>query len=157
MQILIFLMLLVLFSKKIKFLLKMTTLQKNIVEEKLDGTDRDGIGNLEDFLRLVLVNEECWNPKVVVRLTFLLVARCSLLFAHCSLLFAGCSLFFALYSLFFPRCLLRFARWSLLFACCSLFFRPNYCEIKLLCAAKKWFEYNETPTQIFPCKFLRFW
>ena len=37
-----------------------------IVEEELDGNDRDDIGNLEDLLRLVLINEECWNPKVVV-------------------------------------------------------------------------------------------
>ena len=37
-----------------------------IVEEELDGIDRDGIGNLEDLLRLLFINEECWNPKVVV-------------------------------------------------------------------------------------------
>ena len=41
--------------------------EKNIiVEEELDGIDRDDIGNLENLLGLVLTNEECWNPKVVV-------------------------------------------------------------------------------------------
>ena len=37
-----------------------------MVEEKLDGIDRDGIGHLEDLLRLELINDVCWNPKVVV-------------------------------------------------------------------------------------------
>ena len=41
-----------------------------IVEEKLNGIDRDEIVNLQDLLRLalrlVLINEECGNPKVVV-------------------------------------------------------------------------------------------
>ena len=37
-----------------------------LVEEELDGIDRDDIVNLEDLLRLVLINEECANPKVVV-------------------------------------------------------------------------------------------
>ena len=48
--------------------MKKATLQIKvaIVEEELDGTDRDGNGNLEDLLRLVLINEECWNPKVFV-------------------------------------------------------------------------------------------
>ena len=32
-----------------------------IVEEELDGIDGDGIGNLEDLLKLVLIYEECWN------------------------------------------------------------------------------------------------
>ena len=30
-----------------------------IVEEELDGIDRDDVGNLEDLLRLVLISEEC--------------------------------------------------------------------------------------------------
>ena len=30
-----------------------------LVEEELDGVYRDGIGNLEDSLRLVLIDEEC--------------------------------------------------------------------------------------------------
>ena len=111
MQILIFFMLLVLFSKKIKFLLKMTTLQKNIVEEKLDGTDRDGIGNLEDFLRLVLVNEECWNPKVVVRLTFLLITRYFLLVARYFLLFTRYFSLVACYFLLVGRYFLLAARY----------------------------------------------
>ena len=36
-----------------------------IIEEELDGIDRDDIGNLEDLLRLVLINEECGNPTAV--------------------------------------------------------------------------------------------
>ena len=35
-----------------------------IVEEELDGIDKDDIRNLEDLL--VLINEECGNPKVAV-------------------------------------------------------------------------------------------
>ena len=48
--------------------MKKATLQIKvaIVEEELDGTNRDGTGNLEDLLRLVLINEECWNPTVFV-------------------------------------------------------------------------------------------
>ena len=39
--------------------MKKTSLQKIvIVEEDLDGIDRNGIGNLNDLLRLVLVNKE---------------------------------------------------------------------------------------------------
>ena len=79
----------------------------------------------------------------------LLFARCSLLFIRCSLLFGCCLLLFARCSLLFAHCSLLFARFSLLFARCSLFFRPNYCEIKLLSTAKKWFDNNETPPQIF--------
>ena len=37
-----------------------------LVEEKVDGIDIDDIVNLEDLLRLMLINEECGNPKVVV-------------------------------------------------------------------------------------------
>ena len=67
-QIFIFLMFLVLFLKEITFELKKTIFQKNIciVEVDLDGFDRDGIGKLEDLLRLELINEEYWNPKAVV-------------------------------------------------------------------------------------------
>ena len=42
---------------------------------------------------------------------------------------------------------------SLLVTFCSLlviFFCQNYFEVKLLWTAKKWFDYNETPLQIFP-------
>ena len=46
-----FFMFLVLFSKKITFQLK---------------TYRIYIGNLEDLLRLMLINEKCGNPQVVV-------------------------------------------------------------------------------------------
>ena len=66
--------------------------------------------------------------KSLRRLKFLLVARCSLLFAR--------------YSSPFARNLLLFAR-------CLLFSRPNCCEIKLLWTAKKCFDCNETPPQIF--------
>ena len=37
-----------------------------IVEKELDCIHRDDIGNLEDLLKLVFINEECGNPKVVV-------------------------------------------------------------------------------------------
>ena len=41
--------------------------EKNIiVEEELDNINRDDIGNLEYLLILVIINEECWNPKLVV-------------------------------------------------------------------------------------------
>ena len=41
--------------------------EKNIiVEEELDGINRDDIGNLEYLLILVIINEECWNLKLVV-------------------------------------------------------------------------------------------
>ena len=42
-------------------------LQKKIVivEEELDGIDLDDIGNLEDLLRLVFINEKCENLIVV--------------------------------------------------------------------------------------------
>ena len=32
----------------------------------IEGIDKDDIGNLVDLLRLVLINEECGNPKVFV-------------------------------------------------------------------------------------------
>ena len=35
-----------------------------IVTEELDGIDIDGIGNLEDLLRIVFIHEECRNLKV---------------------------------------------------------------------------------------------
>ena len=37
-----------------------------IVEEELDGIDKDGIGNSMDLPRLMFINEECGNLKVVV-------------------------------------------------------------------------------------------
>ena len=36
-----------------------------IVEEELDDIDLDGIGNLEYIPRLVFIDEECGNPKVI--------------------------------------------------------------------------------------------
>ena len=98
-----------------------------------------------------LLFQACLNE----RLNFLLVARYSLLFARCLLLFARCSLLITFCSLLVARyfllvdhCSLLFARCSLLFACCSWFFRPNYCKMKLLWTAKKWFDYNVAPPQI---------
>ena len=45
---------------------KVNLLKKNVIdEEKLDGIDIDGIGNLEDSLRLVFIDEECGNLIVV--------------------------------------------------------------------------------------------
>ena len=32
-----------------------------MVQEELDGIDRDDIGNLEDLIRIVLIDEECGN------------------------------------------------------------------------------------------------
>ena len=57
-------MFLVLFS----ILAEEDNLSENIVlvEEELDVINKDDIVNLKDLLRLVLINEECWNPKVVV-------------------------------------------------------------------------------------------
>ena len=78
--------------------------------------------------------------SLLVTFCSLLVTICSLLVTFCSLLLARCSLL--CYSLLFARC-------SLLFACCPLFFRSNYFKIKLLWSAKKWFDYNETPPQMF--------
>ena len=66
-QILIFLYFQFYFQRKSRFNSRRQPFRKIIiVEEELDGNDRDDIGNLEDLLRLVLINEECWNPKVVV-------------------------------------------------------------------------------------------
>ena len=57
-------MFLVLFS----ILAEEDNLSENIVlvKEELDVINKDDIVNLKDLLRLVLINEECWNPKVVV-------------------------------------------------------------------------------------------
>ena len=39
--------------------MKKTSLQKTVVvEEDLGGIDRNGIGNLDDLLRLVFINKE---------------------------------------------------------------------------------------------------
>ena len=37
-----------------------------IVKEKLDGTDIDEIGNLEDLLRIVFIHKECENLEVFI-------------------------------------------------------------------------------------------
>ena len=37
-----------------------------MVEEELDDIDIDGIGNLVDLPRLMLINEQCGNLKIVV-------------------------------------------------------------------------------------------
>ena len=37
-----------------------------MLQEKLDGIDIDGIANLVDLLRLMFIDEECGNLKVVV-------------------------------------------------------------------------------------------
>ena len=37
-----------------------------IFEEELDGIDLDDIGNLEDLLSVVLIDEACGNLKVVI-------------------------------------------------------------------------------------------
>ena len=47
--------------------MKKTNFQKKnvIIEEELNGIDIDGIGNLEDWNRLVLIDEKCGNFIVV--------------------------------------------------------------------------------------------
>ena len=54
-------MFLVLFSKKSHVLIEEDSPSEKIVivEEELDGIDRDDVGNLEDLLKLVLVSEQC--------------------------------------------------------------------------------------------------
>ena len=37
-----------------------------MVEEELDGIDIDGTANLVDLLRLMFIDEECGNLKVVL-------------------------------------------------------------------------------------------
>ena len=61
-----FVIFMVLFSKKIRLLLKRTTLQKFflIAKEELVGIDIEDIGNLEDLLKIVFIHEECGNLKV---------------------------------------------------------------------------------------------
>ena len=44
----------------------METLKVNAVEEEQDGIDIDGIGNLMDLLKLMFIDEECGDFKVVV-------------------------------------------------------------------------------------------
>ena len=37
-----------------------------IVQNKIDGIDINGIGNLEDLLRIVFIHEKCGNLRVFV-------------------------------------------------------------------------------------------
>ena len=125
---------------------------------------------LNSFRYLIMLLESCclhelvtwfevqhhWVVSVVAgfwgwSFCLLLVTFCSLLvpFACYFLLVTFCSLLITFWLLLITFCSLLFARSSLLFACCLLFFSQNYCEIKLLRAAKKWLDYNETPPQIF--------
>ena len=102
----------------------------------------------------VMLNNKCMRHSM--NSCSIPFARWSKLFARCSLLFDCSSLFFACCSLLFARCLLLFARCMLLYARCLLLF--DHCSLLFdHCSTKKWFDYNETPSQIFPCKFLRFW
>ena len=65
-QILTCLIFLVLFSKNRAFIEEDNPSEKNvIVEEGLDGVDIDDVGNLEDSLRLLFIDEECENLIVV--------------------------------------------------------------------------------------------
>ena len=41
--------------------------QKGVIfDEEMDGIDTDDIGNTEDLLRVVFINEACGNLKVVI-------------------------------------------------------------------------------------------
>ena len=40
-------------------------LQTNTVEKEQDGTDIDAVGNLMDLPKLIFMDEECGNLKVV--------------------------------------------------------------------------------------------
>ena len=54
------------FSRKHDFIEEDTSSEKvAIVEEELDVIDIDDTGNLEYSARLVFIDEECGNPKVV--------------------------------------------------------------------------------------------
>ena len=65
-QILTCLIFLVLFRKNSRFHWRRQLLGKDvIVEEVLDGIDIDDIGNLEDWPRFALIDEECENLIVV--------------------------------------------------------------------------------------------
>ena len=43
-----------------------TSNKVNTVEEEQDGIDIDGIGNLMDLPKLMFIDEECGNLKLVV-------------------------------------------------------------------------------------------
>ena len=42
-----------------------TSNKVDTVEEEQDGIDIDAIGNLTDLPKLMFIDEECWNVKVV--------------------------------------------------------------------------------------------
>ena len=46
--------------------MKTKILKVNAAEEEQDGLDTDGIGNLMDLPKLMFIDEECGNLKVVV-------------------------------------------------------------------------------------------
>ena len=56
------------FQRKSRFLKEEHNTSEKVVtvEEELDGVDIDGIVSLEDLPRLVFMDEECGNLKVVV-------------------------------------------------------------------------------------------
>ena len=55
------------FWKKSRFHWRKNPSKKVVtVEEELDGINIDDIGNLMDFPRLMFIDEECGNIKVVV-------------------------------------------------------------------------------------------
>ena len=57
----------VLFRQKSRFHWKRSLSNKVVtVEEEQDGTDTDGIGNLMYLTRLMFIDEECGNLKVVL-------------------------------------------------------------------------------------------
>ena len=94
------------------------------------------------FLQIWIL-QNCSTTSNLSRLNFLLVARCLLLSARCSLLFARHFLFITFCSLLVTFC-------SLLITFCSLLviFSSKLLN-KVTVNYKKWFDYNETPPQIF--------
>ena len=55
------------FWRKSRFYCRGETSNKvNAVEEEQDGIDIDSIGNLMDLPKLMFIDEECRNPKVIV-------------------------------------------------------------------------------------------
>ena len=103
---------------------------------------------------IIETKEKCSINISTVRLAtslWMVIEREAEVFACCSLLVTFCLLLVTFYSLLVTFYSLLVTFYSLLVTFYSLmvFFYSNYCEIKLLWTAKKWFVYKETPPHIF--------